>query len=74
MTDRPDTFETRLAQLKHLVEQLEHGDIPLEDALKHYEQGIALIRACQERLNAAEQTVQRLQGQDGGETLVPFGE
>lgn len=72
MTEPTDTFEHRLQQLSQLVAELERGDIPLEDALKHYEQGIALIRACQAQLKHAEQTVQRLQNQNGEETLVPF--
>ena len=38
MTDPADTFENRLHQLNRLVADLERGDIPLEDALKHYEQ------------------------------------
>lgn len=72
MTDPADTFENRLHQLNRLVADLERGDIPLEDALKHYEQGIALIRACQEQLKHAEQTVQRLQQQNGEEHFTPF--
>lgn len=72
MTDSADSFETRLHTLNRLVAELERGDIPLEDALKHYEHGIALIRACQEQLKHAEQTVQRLQNQNGEESLVPF--
>lgn len=72
MTDNADTFDTRLQQLKTLVETMEKGDTPLEDALKYYEQGIALIRACETQLKNAEQTILRLQNQNGTETLTPF--
>lgn len=72
MTDNTDTFDTRLQTLKTLVETMEKGDTPLEDALRHYEQGIALIRALETQLKNAEQTVLRLQNQDGAETLTPF--
>lgn len=69
-----DTLETRLKTLAELVERLERGDIPLEEALRQYEQGIALIRECQQQLSTAEQTILRLQQNGSDETLVPFHE
>lgn len=72
MSDTPDTFESRLKQLSELVSAMERGDLPLDDALRHYEQGIALIRACREQLEHAEQTVKRLQQNGSQETLVPW--
>lgn len=73
MTDA-QTLENRLKQLAELVETLERGDIPLEDALRQYEQGIALVRECQQQLTEAEQTILRLQQNGGEESLVPFHE
>ena len=55
----PD-FEASMKALEALVEKLEHGDLPLEEALKQFEQGVALARNCQAALKAAEQKVEIL--------------
>lgn len=46
--------------LETLVEQLEHGELPLDEALKQFERGVALARSCQSALKAAEQKVEIL--------------
>jgi exodeoxyribonuclease VII small subunit len=53
-------FEQALGELEAVVEKLEHGDLPLEEALKQFERGIELARACQESLKQAEQKVEIL--------------
>lgn len=53
-------FEQTLAQLEALVAQLESGDLPLDQALKTFEQGVRLTRECQAALSAAQQRVQLL--------------
>ena len=53
-------FEKALDQLETLVEDMENGDLSLEDSLKAFEQGIKLTRECQAALNQAEQKVQML--------------
>ncbi len=64
MTDKstatPVDFEHALAQLESQVQRLEGGDLPLEDALKAFEEGVRLTRQCQQSLDAAEQKVQLL--------------
>ncbi len=64
MTDTTPTtpvdFEQALAQLESQVQRLEGGDLPLEDALKAFEEGVRLTRQCQQSLDAAEQKVQLL--------------
>jgi len=67
----PD-FETSLQQLEALVVQMEQGDMPLEDALKAFEEGIHLTRDCQEILQQAEQKVQLLTEQNGNLQTEPF--
>lgn len=59
-TQKKIPFEERLGALETLVEQLESGELPLEDALKHFEKGVALARDCEKALNRAEQTVDKL--------------
>ena len=54
------TFEESLHRLEAIVEQLEGGDVPLEEALALYEEGIALSKSCGEKLNRAELTLKRL--------------
>jgi exodeoxyribonuclease VII small subunit len=65
-------FEATLNELNQIVEQMEQGGLKLEDALKNFERGIALIRGCQTLLKAAEQKVQILSAQNGQNTLSPF--
>lgn len=50
-------FETQLIELESIVEQLETGELPLEDALKVFEKGVTLSRQCQQLLSEAEQKV-----------------
>ena len=53
-------FEKALERLEKIVEELETGNIPLEDALKKYEEGVKLSRACTEKLTQAEKKIQIL--------------
>lgn len=48
------SFEQALRQLEERVQKLESGDLPLDDALRLFEEGVALVRQCHERLDAAD--------------------
>lgn len=65
-------LEKSLADLEELVEELESGDLPLEKALKKFEEGIKLTRGCQAALKDAEQKVEVLLNSAGGEDLEDF--
>ncbi|MGA9717370.1 MAG: exodeoxyribonuclease VII small subunit [Acidobacteriaceae bacterium] len=66
-------FEDSLKQLETIVNQLEKGDLPLEDSIKLFEEGIRLSTACKEELDAAEGKVQVLLKQrDGSLKPEPF--
>ena len=65
-------LEKSLANLEELVEELESGDLPLETAMKKFEEGIKLTRGCQTALKEAEQKVQILMKSAGGEDLEDF--
>jgi exodeoxyribonuclease VII small subunit len=54
------TFEESLSELEALVENMETGELSLEDSLSAFERGIALTRYCQQALQAAEQKVEIL--------------
>ncbi|MBK8207011.1 MAG: exodeoxyribonuclease VII small subunit [Planctomycetes bacterium] len=58
-------FEELVAQVEQALQQLESGDLPLEDALKRYEEGVASLRRCFEILKQAEKKVQQLSERDG---------
>lgn len=65
------TFEENLRRLEKIVDELEQGDVPLDDALKMYEEGIALSNACTEKLKQAELRVKKLsKDMDGAFQLV----
>ena len=66
-------LEKSLAGLEALVEELESGDLPLDQAMKKFEEGIKLTRGCQAALKEAEQKVEILLRSAGGaETLEKF--
>jgi exodeoxyribonuclease VII small subunit len=66
-------FEDSLKKLETIVAQLEEGDLPLEESLKLFEQGVSLSAECKRELDAAEGKVQMLVKQrDGGQRLEPF--
>jgi exodeoxyribonuclease VII small subunit len=69
----PD-FEQALNELEGLVERLERGDLPLDEALKAFERGVALTRHCQARLQAAQQKVEILLKRGGEPQVQPFEE
>jgi len=67
------TFEEALSQLEALVARLEGGDIPLEEALRAFEEGVRLTRLCAVRLEDAERRVHLLtRTAEGAEQEVPF--
>jgi exodeoxyribonuclease VII small subunit len=66
-------FEEALAKLEEIVAQIEKGQVPLEESIEKYAEGIELIGQCRTILDAAEKKVQLLaKGQSG--QLEPSGE
>ena len=62
--DATPTFEQALAELETLVQQMEGGDLALEDALAAFERGVALTKICQSALDAAELKIRTLTDAD----------
>lgn len=58
--DSPRDFEGSLRRLEGIVQKLEQGEVPLDQALNLYEEGIGLARACGKMLNDAEVKLKRL--------------
>jgi len=69
---KPIDFEQALAELESLVERLERGDVPLDEALRTFERGVALTRHCQACLQAAQQKVEILLKRSGQPEVQPF--
>ena len=61
-SSQPQSFEAALAALEKIIRSLEFGQASLDDSLKHYEQGIKLLRYCHETLKNAERKIEILQG------------
>ena len=60
-TVNPSDFESRLEALETLVEQLEEGDLTLDDSLKAFEKGVSLTKSCLNTLKKAELKVKKLE-------------
>lgn len=60
------SFEQSLARLESLVSRLESGDLPLDQALAEYEEGIGLVRSCRSLLDRAELKIQKLVDRGNG--------
>lgn len=68
-------FEAALARLEEIVQQLEKGELPLEQSLKMFEEGIKLARVCHARLEEAERKVEiLLKDKEGKFIKQPFEE
>ncbi|NOR05938.1 MAG: exodeoxyribonuclease VII small subunit [Deltaproteobacteria bacterium] len=63
-------FEKALKELERLVKQLEENDLPLEESLKTFEQGIKLSRYCAKCLDDAEKRIQQLSRDENGQPLL----
>ncbi len=67
------SFETAMTRLEQIVRALEDGKVSLDDSLKLYEEGIALVRLCSGRLDEAEQKIKIIRtSSDGSKTEEDF--
>ncbi|CAH0532913.1 Exodeoxyribonuclease 7 small subunit [Vibrio stylophorae] len=66
------SFESAMTELDTIVQQLENGDLPLEEALKQFERGVGLVNIGQKKLTDAEQRVEILLAQSDDAPLSTF--
>ena len=64
------SFEEALQQLEQIVQKLEKGELPLEESLKLYEEGIRLSRLCHGKLEEAEGKIEMLMKDARGEPIL----
>jgi exodeoxyribonuclease VII small subunit len=63
-------FEGAMDRLEKIVEQMESGKLPLEDLIVRYEEGMKLVKTCQERLANAEQKIEIIARNSAGKAVV----
>ena len=68
------TFETAMKQLEQIVQDLETGDMPLEKAIKKFEEGIQISKYCSQKLDESEKRITLLMRDSDGEKVseIPF--
>ena len=71
-TTQEKGFEQALSELENLVEQLESGELSLDQSLKHFKRGVELTRHCQGILDQAQQVVEQLIDASDESSAVPF--
>ena len=64
------TFEEALKRLEKITEQIEQGEVGLEESITRYEEGMKLVTRCRDILNKAEQRIQQLSPTPSGELKV----
>lgn len=69
-----EKYEDALAKLEEIVARMSQGDLPLDEMLKSFEEGIRLARLCTKKLDEAERRVQLLLREDGETILKPLRE
>lgn len=73
--EQSKNFEASIGRLEEIVRQMEKGDVPLEQALRLFEEGTGLIRTCSTLLDDAElKVVQLMKGPDGMPIETDFAE
>ncbi len=70
LAEAPPSFETAMERLETLVGQMENARLPLEELIRSYEEGIRLVRVCNERLSAAEQRIEIITRDAAGQAQV----
>ncbi len=71
-SDEPN-FEIAMDRLEAIVDQMESGKMPLEELIVRYEEGMKLVKVCQERLASAEQRIEIITRNHAGKPVVkPF--
>ena len=74
MPAKEKTFEESLNVLEEIVQRLERGDVPLEEALAAFQEGMALSKQCQDTLEKAEKTLTKMMTENNEEIVFEESE
>jgi exodeoxyribonuclease VII small subunit len=69
---KKQSFEEALAKLEQITKELEDGDLSLEEALKHFDEGVKLAAQCNSKLNDAQKKIEILMKKNDGLEPTPF--
>ena len=72
MSKKKKSFEETLAKLEEIAEELEAGELPLEEAIGKYEEGVAAYKECSKFLAEARKRIEVLVKDEDGERVEPF--
>jgi exodeoxyribonuclease VII small subunit len=64
--DKQKSFEEAMKQLEQIVDRLEEGDVPLEEAITIYKEGMELSKLCHDKLKNVEEQLTQIITEDGG--------
>lgn len=64
------TFEESLEKLEEIVEKLENGNVPLDEAIYEFNEAMQLVKVCNEKLNSAEESIAKIVDENGD--LIDF--
>lgn len=73
MAEKEVSFEDNLRRLEDIVGKLEQGDLPLEEAIKLYQEGMRLSKLCSEKLSCVETEIKKLVVENSQAKLEAFG-
>ena len=65
----PETFETAMGRVEEIASRMEQTDLPLEDLIVLYEEGLKLVRFCSEKLEVAEKRLQTISRNAAGQAV-----
>lgn len=65
MTEENTSFEDNLKQLEEIVANLEKGDVPLDDAIEEFKKAMDLVKACDNKLKNAQDTIAKIVDDNG---------
>ena len=74
MPAKEKTFEESLNALEEIVQRLQRGDVPLEEALAAFQEGMALSKQCQDTLEKAEKTLTKMMTENNEEIVFEESE
>ncbi|EOK00981.1 exodeoxyribonuclease 7 small subunit [Enterococcus faecalis EnGen0340] len=74
MPAKEKTFEESLNALEEIVQRLERGDVPLEEALAAFQEGMALSKQCQDTLEKSEKTLTKMMTENNEEIVFEESE
>ncbi len=65
MVDENASFEDNLKELEEIVEKLEKGDVPLDNAIEEFKKAMDLVKACDDKLKDAQDTIAKIVNENG---------